>query len=131
LGREVLVRQFIAALRQLRHPLVVLAIGILVVQTLVAGLASAHAAARAAAFGSKIAVICHSDGADDSSSGTNQPTHDCCTFCTAGDVATVQAGVAVLERIGPHRLARAAAVREIRPLSRAIRAGPSQAPPIA
>jgi hypothetical protein len=125
------VRQFIAALRELRYPLVVLAVGILILQTLVAGLASAHAAARAAAFGSEIAVICHSNGADDSSSGTNRPAHDCCTFCTAGDVATVQAGVTVLDLIGPRRLARAAAIIDIRPLSRAIRAGPSQGPPIA
>ena len=58
--------EFIAALRQLQRPLVLLAVAILLLQTLVAGLASAHAAARIATFGADGAVICHGNGEDGS-----------------------------------------------------------------
>ncbi len=46
--------EFIAALRQLQRPLVLLAAAILVLQTLVAGLAGGDTAARIATFGADV-----------------------------------------------------------------------------
>ena len=121
--------EFIAALRQLRRPLVLIAVAILVLQTLVAGLASAHAAAQLMANGTEFGVLCHGNADDGSTPGT-AAAHDCCIFCTAtGPVALTPAWVVLAQfrtvrhadaRLSPHDLTR---------LPRAIRAGPSQAPP--
>jgi hypothetical protein len=123
------VPEFIAALRQLRRPIVLIAVAILVLQTLVAGLATAHAAARPAADAAGI-ILCHGNG-DDGTAPQGQAAHDCCTLCTAAAPVGVAPSLVVLARLdlvrnpealkpsgGPHRL------------PRAIRAGPSQAPPI-
>jgi len=124
------VHQFIAALRQLQRPLVLLAAAILVLQTLVAGLASAHAVARIAPFGADGAVICHGNGADDGSAPAGQATHDCCAFCTNSGPIALSAGASILDRLTPaRRVARADSPGDVRPTRRAIRAGPSQAPP--
>ena len=120
--------QFIAALRQLQRPLVLLAVAILVLQTLVAGLASAHAAARIATFGAD-AVICHGNG-EDGSAPAGKAAHDCCTFCTNPGPVALSANAPVLDRLTPaHRVAQADNPGDVRPSGRAIRAGPSQAPP--
>ena len=63
-GERYVVHEFIAALRQLRRPIVLIAVAILVLQTLVAGLATAHAAARLAAFGADAGILCHGNGDD-------------------------------------------------------------------
>ena len=122
-------REFIAALRQLRRPLVLIAVAILVLQTLVAGLASAHAAARLAADGTEFSILCHGNGDDGSVPGSGT-AHDCCIFCTAnGPVALTPTWVVLAQfRVLRHAHARLSA----HDLSRspwAIRAGPSQAPP--
>jgi hypothetical protein len=125
------VHQFIAALRQLQRPLVVLAAAILVVQTLVGGLASGHIAAQITALGADAAVICHGNGGDDGSAPAGKPTHDCCVFCTNPGPVALSASAPILDRLKPaHRTDAADAYADIRPSGRAIRAGPSQAPPI-
>ena len=123
-------REFIAALRQLRRPIVLLAAAILVVQTLVAGLATAHAAARLVASGAEAGVICHGNG-DDGSAPSGQAAHDCCTLCTTAGPVALSPGTTVLGHLDMLRRAEPLVpFREpMRPL-RAIRAGPSQAPPI-
>jgi len=122
------VREFIAALRQLRRPIEI-AVAILVLQTLVAGLASAHAAAGFMAGGTEFGVLCHGNG-DDGTVPRTDPAHNCCIFCTGtGPVALTPAWVVLAQfRILGHSGARSA-VHDLIRLPRAIRAGPSQAPP--
>ncbi len=122
--------EFIAVLRQLQRPLVMLAAAILVVQTLVAGLASGHVAAQIATFGVDGGVICHGNGGDDGSAPAGKAAHDCCVFCgNPGPVVLSAAGL-VLDRLTPaSRVDTADAPRVTGPARRAIRAGPSQAPP--
>ena len=123
--------EFIAALRQSQRPLVLLAAAILLVQTLVAGLASGDAAARIATFGAD-AVICHGNGEDGSTPGTpaGKATHDCCTFCANPGPVALSADTPLLEQLEPAwRIAQADHPGDARPAGRAIRAGPSQAPP--
>jgi hypothetical protein len=123
------VHEFIAALRQLQRPLVMLAAAILVVQTLVAGLASGTTAARIATFGAD-AVICHGNGDDGSAPAA--AAHECCTFCTNAGPVMLAAAAVVLDRLMPaYRIARADNPGDARLTGRAIRAGPSQAPPTA
>jgi hypothetical protein len=127
-------REFIIALRQLRFPIVLIAAAILVLQSLVAGLASAHAAARLAVGDAEAGVICHGNGGngDDGGSAPAGPAaHDCCTFCTAAGPAALAPATAILARLGIARHADAATPsHDVRRSPRAIRAGPSQAPPI-
>ena len=120
--------EFIAALRQLQRPLVLLAAAILVLQTLVAGLASGDTAARIATFGAD-AIICHGNG-DDGSAPAAKTAHDCCTFCSNPGPVALSAGAPVLEYLTPaHRIAQADTPGDVHPARREIRAGPSQAPP--
>ena len=120
--------EFIAALRQLQRPLVALAAAILIVQTLVAGLASGDTAARIATFGAD-AAICHSSG-DDSSAPAKAAAHECCVFCTNAGPVALGASAPVIARLAPaQRVEAADTPSDIRPARRAIRAGPSQAPP--
>ena len=121
--------EFIAALRQLQRPLVLLAAAILVLQTLAAGLANAHAAARIAAFGIDGAVICHGNG-EDGSTPAETATHDCCAFCTNPGPVALSTDAPLLDRLTPaHRADAASAPGDVRAARRSIRAGPSQAPP--
>jgi hypothetical protein len=123
------VHEFITALRQLQRPLVMLAVAILVVQTLVAGLASGHVAAQIATFGVDAGIICHSSG-DDGSAPTDKAAHDCCVFCGNPGPVVLSATTPVLHRLTPaHRADMADVPRETEPTRRSIRAGPSQAPP--
>jgi hypothetical protein len=126
--REVVVHEFIAALRQLQRPLVSLAVAILLLQTLVAGLASAHIAGQIATFGAD-AVICHGNG-EDGSTPVQKAAHDCCTFCTNAGPVALSPTAPVIAHLTPERaIARADDPADGRPARRAIRAGPSQAPP--
>ncbi|MBX9778678.1 MAG: hypothetical protein K2Y71_30265 [Xanthobacteraceae bacterium] len=124
--------EFIAALRQLQRPLVSLAAAILIVQTLVAGLASGTTAARIATFGMN-AVICHGTGEDGRGGSTPAgaaATHACCTFCTNAGPVALAAGAVVLDHLRPaYRMTRADHPAAVHLTGRAIRAGPSQAPP--
>jgi hypothetical protein len=126
------VHEFIAALRQLQRPLVLLAAAILVLQTLVAGLAGAHAAARIATFGADGGIICHGNGEDGSTPAGTAAAHDCCAFCTNPGPVALSTDAPVIDRLTPALRADAAdAPGDVRPARRAIRAGPSQAPPTA
>jgi hypothetical protein len=125
-----MVHEFIAALRQLQRPLVTLAAAVLVMQALVAGLASGDKAARIATFGAD-AVICHNDG-DDGSAPAGTAAHACCTFCTNAGPVALTAGAVVLDHLTPpDHVAQADNPGDVRLRGRAIRAGPSQAPPTA
>jgi hypothetical protein len=125
------VHEFIAALRQLQRPLVALAAAILIVQTLVAGLASGTTAARIATFGAD-AVICHGNGDDGSTPAGPAAAHECCTFCTNAGPVALAAGAVVLDHLTPaYLIAQADHPAAVRLTGRAIRAGPSQAPPTA
>lgn len=120
--------EFIAALRQLQRPLVALAVAILLLQTLVAGLASAHIAGQIATFGTD-AVICHGAG-DDGSTPAQKAAHECCTFCTNAGPVVLSAAAQVIARLTPvYEITSADDPSDIRPPRRGIRAGPSQAPP--
>ena len=95
------------------------------------GSRAAHTAARIATFGADAGVICHGNGDDGSTPAGTKAAHDCCTFCNNPGT-----GRAVGRRSG-HRPADAGASHstqpiapgDVRPERRAIRAGPSQAPP--
>jgi hypothetical protein len=122
------VHEFIAALRQLQRPLVLLAVVILLLQSLVAGLANGHIAGQIATFGAD-AVICHATDDDDGSAPAQKAAHDCCTFCTNAGPVVLSAATPVIAQLAPaHAVARDAPA-DVRPTRRAIRAGPSQAPP--
>jgi len=124
-----IVREFIAALRQLRHPLVRLAVSILLLQSVVSGLASGTVAAQIATFGADAAVICHGNG-DDSSAPAPAAAHACCVFCSASGPAVLSAAVPVIDRLKPARyIGQAESPGDGYVIRRAVRAGPSQAPP--
>jgi hypothetical protein len=123
------VNHFIAALRQLRLPLVLLAACILALQALVAGLANGQAVAGIVGLGPDAVVLCHGNG-EDGSTPDRTATHDCCVFCTGFAPVVVSANVPVIARLLPERRAgQAEHPADIRSIRRAIRAGPSQAPP--
>jgi hypothetical protein len=123
-----IVHEFIAALRLLRRPLVRLAVAILLLQAVVAGLASGHVAAQIATFGAD-GVICHGTG-DDGSAPARTAVHDCCVLCTGAAPATLVATTPVFARLTPAQdIGHAENPAHVRHAQRAIRAGPSQAPP--
>jgi hypothetical protein len=124
------VREFIAALRQLRGPIVLIAVAILVLQTLVAGLATAHAAAQMAAGGAEAGLICHGNG-DDGTAPSRQAAHDCCAFCTTAGPVALTPGAADFGNLEIlQNLRSLTSSNDLHRIPRAIRAGPSQAPPI-
>jgi hypothetical protein len=124
---------FLTYLRRFRRPIVVMATGLILLQAMLAGLATAHAVALAANPFAE--VICHGAGDIDPADGTapdsGKNSAICCAFCTA-------AGSAVAPDLAPST-ARFALGREpmVPGLSRAkiavdpraVRAGSSQAPP--
>ena len=124
--------EIFAAFREFRRPIGLIAAGFVVLQSLLAGLSGAQAAARVAS--GEFAILCHdsSDGADPGS-GAAKSAHDCCAVCTAVWTATGAAKSAgVVERMDVAGLAAPSiAPRDTVPIpSRAVRAGLSQAPPI-
>jgi hypothetical protein len=123
------VREFIAALRQLRRPLALLAATILLLQAFVTGLAGGSVAAQIATFGVDAAVICHGNS-DDGSAPASAAAHECCVFCAASGPVLLSAGALVIDRLKPARYVGAAEnPGDVHPIRRAVRAGPSQAPP--
>lgn len=122
-------REFFAALRQMRRPLVLLAAAVLLLQSLVAGFAGAHATARLAGWGAD--AICLGNGADGSApAGT--AAHDCCTFCANPGPVALATTTLQIERLTPvPRVAPIHFSNDARRSHWAIRAGPSQAPPTA
>src|SRR5262249_30879843 len=126
---------FLDQLRQCGRPLIAVVAMLVVLQALVSGLASARAAVMSAsAF--DVGVICHgaAGGAEppaDDSSGSRVARDLCWTFCTAAAPALLTVTprvVAHVGRAGTDRLT--PPVRDYILISpRAVRAGPSQAPP--
>jgi hypothetical protein len=124
---------FLIYLRQYRRPIVVIAAGLVVLQGMLAGLATAQAAALAA--NSFTAVICHgagdADPADGGAPNSGKIYAVCCAFCTAAASALTpgQAMAAGRFDLGrePAGPALSRAVIALDP--RAVRAGSSQAPP--
>ncbi len=127
----------IAHLRRYRRPAVVIAAGLIAVQAFLAGLVMAQAALMPApdlSDDAGFAVICHGNGGSGSDPGTApepaKSQHPCCLTCAAGAVpAAVPAQLIVLRADRPRLLAPPFFSAAIRIAPRAVRAGPSQAPP--
>ena len=128
----------IARLRRYRRPAVALAAGLMAAQAFLAGLVMAQAALMLAPDlpeDAAFAVICHGNGGSPSDPGTApdpaKSQHPCCVTCAAGAApAVLPAPLTVLRADRPRRLETAFFVpATIRIAPRAVRAGPSQAPP--
>jgi hypothetical protein len=128
----------IAHLRRRRRPAVIVAAGLIAMQALLAGLVMAQAELGLApdlAGDAGFAVICHGHGGSGSDPGTapepakNQ--HPCCLTCAASAAPAVVPEPLIELRADRPRLFKSpffsAAAIQIAP--RAVRAGPSQAPP--
>jgi hypothetical protein len=128
----------IAHLRRHRRPAVVLAAGLIAVQAFLAGLVMAQAAlvlTPGLPDDAGFAVICHGNGGSPSDPGTApdpaKSQHPCCVTCAAGAApAAVPTQLIVLRADRPRLIEAAFFVpATIRIAPRAVRAGPSQAPP--
>jgi hypothetical protein len=123
---------FVHFLRHCRHAIIPVAIGLVVLQTLVASLAIAQAAAPANAIAA--GVICHGNGgstpAPDSTPDQDRAWNVCCTFCTSAAPVALPAKPLAL-RLARGRECAAPVARHDPALiaPRAVRAGLSQAPP--
>ena len=124
----------IARLRVYSRPAAVLAAGLIAMQAVLAGLTIAQAALLLTPGLADLEVICHGSGGTASDDGTapgpSQDRHPCCVSCTAAPPATlpeqsillrVERGRAFQSPILPAATVSIAA--------RAVRAGPSRAPP--
>jgi hypothetical protein len=128
----------IARLRRHRRPAVMIAAGLIAVQALLAGLAMAQAAlmptpnlADIAGF----AVICHGNGSADSGNETvpdpAKNWHPCCVTCVAGAPPATLPEQLIGLRSEDCRVCKSPffSATFILIAPRAVRAGPSQAPP--
>jgi hypothetical protein len=126
-----------AILRQGLRPIALIAVGLLVLQTFLAGLATAQAATSPLqdAFGA--GAICHGAGGAEPAAAPEGAPPDgsqawnlCCAVCVAASGAVLPVGAPALQRFEFVRNARAAIVPGPVPVARrAVRAGSSQAPP--
>jgi hypothetical protein len=128
----------IAHLRRYRRPAVMVSAGLIAVQAFLAGLVMAQAELRLApdlADDAGFAVICHGNGGSGSDPGTApEPAKNqrpCCMTCAASAAPAVVPEQLIELRADRPRLLKSpffsAAPIQIAP--RAVRAGPSQAPP--
>jgi hypothetical protein len=126
---------FLDQLRHCRRPLIAVAVMLVVLQALVGSLASARSAAFLASPFAAAGVICHGGGSSEPpAEGTpvsGGARELCCTFCAAAAPALLSVTPPVIGHVEP-----AGADRVARPAHdlvlisrRAVRAGPSQAPP--
>jgi hypothetical protein len=125
---------FVARLHSRRRPIVMIAAGLLVLQTFFAGLAGAGAAAALATNLAELAFICHGGGTDfpgGPAPDSDQAWHLCCVSCTAGAPPATLPQQTIALRSERAREVRPPAARAVRILvaARAVRAGSSQAPP--
>jgi hypothetical protein len=127
-------RGFLALLRQSRAPLIAVAIALVVLQTLVAGLATAQAASLAAA--GPFDAICHgvggAGGADrpaDGAPNSGKAWDVCCAFCAAAAPAVLPVAPPAAKRCEHAQVTQAVGGDIVVIARRAVRAGPSQAPP--
>jgi hypothetical protein len=122
---------FLAILRQSRRPLIAVAIALTVLQTLVVGIATAQAAASLEPF--EAGVICHGAVGQDPPSDPASDTHKalCCAVCIATASALLPPMPLVAK--GRERVADGTVLAVSNAIvliaRRAVRAGPSQAPP--
>jgi hypothetical protein len=122
---------FLAVVRQCRRPLIAVAIALVVLQTFVAGLAAAQSASFLKPFES--GVICHGAGGAEPASDPASDSHKapCCLFCAATVPALLPVTPPVTGHIERTAVGRVPAVSHdfVLIVRRAVRAGPSQAPP--
>jgi hypothetical protein len=125
-----------AILRQGLRPIALIAVGLLVLQTFLAGLATAQAATSPVQDGFGAGAICHGAGGAEPAAPEGAPPDGspawnlCCAVCVAASGAVLPVGALALERFEFVRNARAAIVPGPVPVARrAVRAGSSQAPP--
>ncbi|MFL5071052.1 MAG: DUF2946 family protein [Xanthobacteraceae bacterium] len=119
-------------LRRFRRISVGIAVGLIVLQTALAGLTTAHAAALAA--NPFAGAICHGSGNSDPADGTapeNDFTALCCAYCTVigAALASADSPIVVTFRTAADALMPVPWQRFVSRDPRAVRAGPSQAPP--
>jgi hypothetical protein len=129
-----LITGFLAQLRARRRPLIAVSIALVVLQTLVAGLAAAQAAARLSASPFDPGVICHgAGGADPAEDGAPWPhtARDlCCAFCAVAAPAMLSVTAPMAGYVGRAADQLSAPAPDLVSIARyAVRAGPSQAPP--
>src|SRR5262245_40040172 len=124
------------ATHRFRRPLALLAAWLVALQALLAGIAAGQAGAIAIADPIETAAICHGAG-DTAAPGTQapdtgKPWHLCCDYCTSaapGLAPPIAAGVDRLEARPAGELLPCPGFIIVR-LPGAVRAGPSQAPPV-
>jgi hypothetical protein len=120
-------------MRRCRRPIAVIAIGLTILQAVLAGLATAHAAA--ALTETSFGVICHGNGAaapaDDPPGDAGKVLPICCVVCvtSAPPAALSHAALPIRFSPGCGRVAAAATGAAVSIAARAVRAGFSQAPP--
>jgi hypothetical protein len=129
----------IARLRPFRRPAVMVAAGLIAAQAVLAGVAIAQAALVPApnpAGDATFAVICHGNGGSDSNNGSAPPEpgenhHPCCVSCVAGAPPAMLPEQLIVLRADRSRVLKSPffSAASIRIAPRAVRAGPSQAPP--
>jgi len=127
---------FLNQLRLCRRPLIAVAVVLVALQALVTGLATAQSAAIQAGSPFDAGVICHGAGGGseppvDGTPSSGEARDLCCAFCAAAAPAVLwvtQPVVGQVERACADRLARPAG-NFVWIAWRAVRAGPSQAPP--
>jgi hypothetical protein len=104
-------------------------------QAFLAGLAAAQAAIVLTASPVDVAVICHGHGGGNTDHGSNPDPRDaahlCCVACACGGAPATLAQAPPVPRAVAFRSLGAAAARAVAGpiLRRAVRDGPSQAPP--
>jgi hypothetical protein len=121
--------------RNHRAPVALIAIALVVLQTMVAALATAQAAARLAPDIFTAAAICHGTGgaspADGSLPESDRAWPSCCAFCTAATPPLLPVQAPILARLQPGRDCGpvTAVAPRVTIAPRAVRAGFAQAPP--
>jgi hypothetical protein len=122
---------FLDILRQCRRPLIAVAIALVVLQTFVAGLAVAQSSSFLEPF--EAGVICHGAGGAEPASDPASDSHKalCCLFCAATAPALLPVTSPVSGRIEHAAVGRVPSASHdvVLIVPRAVRAGPSQAPP--
>jgi hypothetical protein len=136
----------IARLRRYRRPAVMIAAGLIAVQAFLAGLTTAQAALVLTSNPTDVAdfaVICHGNGSSSSDSAQDPATsgpaktdpaknqHPCCVACAAGATPATLPEQLTLLRADRCRAFKSPSFCAVSILitPRAVRAGPSQAPP--
>ena len=130
-----MLRGFVARLRLHRRPAAMIAAGLIALQAFLAGLATAQAVIVLTPNLADIAVICHGNGGSDSDHGGApdpiKASHLCCVACASGaPPATLTQAPNMLRSVACRNLQLPPICAAAIPVARrAVRDGPSQAPP--